>query len=106
MPSATLAESKLSTPPSSVKENAAGKISKRSDSVIDGKRGAGKPCGMPPKWLPIVSMGRRSNRAATEADTTVKSIPGQGGRQHCRKKISAADPAPMQNAAKLTVGSA
>src|SRR5580704_2419915 len=106
MPSATLAESRLSTPPSSVKDKAAGRISSRRDDVIGGNCGASKPCGISPKWLPMVSMGKCSNTAASDANTTAISIPGQPGRQLRRAKISAAEPAPTANAAGLRVGNA
>jgi len=43
MPSATLAESRLSTPPSNVNDNAVGKMSSTPDKVTGGHLGAGKP---------------------------------------------------------------
>src|SRR4051812_22498131 len=106
MASATLAESRLSTPPKRVKDNAAGKTSSKSDGVNFGMVGIGRPRGTPPKWLATVSIGRCSNSAATEAPATAISIPGHAGRQFRSVKINAAEPTPTPKADGLKVGSA
>jgi hypothetical protein len=54
----------------------------------------------------MVSIGKCSSSAATDANTTAISIPGQPARQLCRAKISAAELAPTANAAGLSVGKA
>ena len=80
MPSATLADSRLSTPPSRVKdERRRQHFENQVAYEIGGRRGTGKPCGMPPNRLPIVSTGRWNSQAATAASTTAISMPGQFG---------------------------
>src|SRR6185503_3539208 len=81
MPSATLAERRLSTPPRSVKESAAGNTCQISGKLISGSRGTGRLLGTPPNRVPIVSTGRCSKATAAEAATTAISIPGQPGRE-------------------------
>ena len=46
----------------------------------DASCGAGKVCGMPPKRVPMVSTGRPSAHAPTDATVTAISNPGQFGR--------------------------
>src|SRR3984957_10061339 len=87
MPSATLAESRLSTPPSSVKDKAAGRTSSSRDNVTSGNFGASRPCGTSPKWLPMVSIGKCSSTAATDDNITAINIPGKPGHQRQTAKI-------------------
>ncbi len=54
----------------------------------------------------MVSTGKRNSQAAAEASTTAISMPGQVGRRWRSKKINAAEPAPMANAAGLMLGRA
>ena len=103
MPSATFAESKLSTAPSSVNESAVGKISSSKEYEIDGNRGPGSPFGSCPKWLPIVSTGKWNNHAIAAASTTAISMPGQVGSNRRNTKINAAEPTPTTSAAGLIV---
>src|SRR6476660_1233757 len=104
MPSATLADSRLSTAPRSVKESAAGNTSRKDEVENDGNRGGGTPSGSWPKWLPMVSTGKWNSQATSEASTTAINIPGQFGSKRRSKKIKAAEPAPTANAAGLRVG--
>ena len=53
--------------------------------------------GMPPKRLPIVSIGRPSAKVATEPATTATSMPGQCGRSFRRPRIT-----PMVRRARAT----
>ena len=106
MPSATLAESRLSTAPSSVKDSAAGNTSSTDAYEIDGNRGPGNPSGSRPKWLPMVSTGKPNSHAATEASVTAISMPGQFGAISRSRKINATEPMPTASAAGLMVGSA
>ncbi len=80
MPSATLAESRLSIPPSRVKDSAAGSTWSTRCSDTVGALGIGRPCGMAPNRLATVSTGRWSSTAAIEAAVTAISMPGQVGR--------------------------
>jgi len=57
-PSAIFADSRLSTPPRSVKDSAAGSSSSSRAGVMAGSAGIGKLRGMPPVWLPMVSNSR------------------------------------------------
>jgi hypothetical protein len=95
MPSATLAESRLSTAPSNVKESAAGSTSSTNEVENGGNRGEGNPSGSWPKWLPMVSTGSLNSHAASEASTTAISMPGQFGSRRRSKKIRAAEPTPI-----------
>src|SRR5258707_8573889 len=106
MPSATLADSRLSTAPSSVNDSAAGNTSSTDDDENDGHRGEGKPCGSSPKWLPMVSTGRWNSHATSDASTTAINIPGQFGSKRLSRKIRAAEPTPTASAAGLMVGKA
>ncbi len=103
MPSATLADSRLSTPPSRVKDAAEGSTLSSSARSTCGSRGVGRVWGMPPKRVPIVSIGSRSRAASTEAATTAISMAGQFGRARRRPKIRAAEPAPNARLAGLIV---
>ena len=79
MPSATLADSRLSTAPRRVKESAAGNTSSTDEVENDGNRGGGTPSGSWPKWLPIVSTGKWNSHATKEARTTAINIPATVG---------------------------
>jgi len=73
-----------------VKDNAVGKISSRRDGLISGNLGAGRPCGMRPKWLPIVSIGKWSSSAAIESGSDCDQHPRPRwppvpqNKDHCR----------------------
>src|ERR1700739_755531 len=69
-----------------------------------GHRGAGHPSGSWPKWLPMVSTGRGDSHGASEVSATEINIPGQVGSRRRSRKIKAAEPAPIANAAGLMVG--
>ena len=103
MLSATLADNRLSTPPSKVKDRATGRSRTISSAETGGSAGAGRPCGSSPKRLPIVSTGRCSSLAITDATITASSIPGQLGLNRRCRKISAAEPIPRDKAAGLRV---
>src|SRR6202041_799228 len=53
---------------------------------------------------PMVSIGKCSSTAATDANITAISIPGKPGHQRRSAKIIAEEPAPTANAAGLMVG--
>ncbi len=106
MLSATFADSRLSTPPSSVNDRADGSSWRTSAHDSCGACGVGSPRGISPKRLPIVSAGSCSQAAAIEARTTAISIPGQFGRNRRTTKISAAHPRPSTAAAGVTVEAA
>ena len=106
MPSATFAESRLSTPPSSVKDSDAGRTCSSSAQENWGMCGTGRPRGISPNRLPMVSTGRCSSSAANDAITIAISIAGHAGRQARNAKITAAEPAPIASADQFRVGSA
>ena len=69
MLSATTADSRLSMPPSSAKDEGGGQhLDGPCRSTAAGRCGAGSDCGMPPKRVPMVSTGSAEKR-------------GHGGRQ-------------------------
>jgi hypothetical protein len=57
MESATVADKRLSMPPSNAKERDAGKTAATKSNDIGGRLGTGRVCGMPPKREPIVATG-------------------------------------------------
>ncbi len=81
MLSATTAESRLSMAPSSVKLSAAGRSCMMRAGLRSGRCGAGSVRAMPPNLVPIVSTGRCSSAAATDASATAMRKLGQCGRQ-------------------------
>ena len=58
MPSATTAESRLSTAASSATVNAEGSSGRIRSARNAGRANAGRPVGIPPKRVPMVSTGR------------------------------------------------
>jgi len=79
MPSATTAESRLSTPARNAIVKALGSSSAMRDIEISGITGAGKLVGMPPKREPIVSTGRPSIATPAAAATTAIRKAGSFG---------------------------
>lgn len=80
MPSATLADSRLSMAPRRLKERAVGITAPIWLQPRGGRRGIGNPCGIPPNRVDTVSTGNASNAAATDAPATPISIAGHCGR--------------------------
>ena len=106
MLSATTADSRLSMEPSSANEKASGNNCRISAQDAGGSAGAGKPRGMPPKREPMVSTGRCSGNASTEASNTASSRFGQCGRNRRPSMMMPTVTAAMIIAAGVAVGSA
>jgi hypothetical protein len=70
MPSATLADSRLSTAPRRVKDNAIGNTARTAAVENIGSLGVGTPLGSWPKWLPMVSTGKWNSQVASVASVT------------------------------------
>ncbi len=103
IPSATLADNRLSIPPSSVKARADGSTFQARPGANTGRTGAGRLPGMPPNRVPMVSTGSLSSAARTEAAMTAISMPGKLGRSRRTAKMRPAEPSPMARAVGFIV---
>ena len=106
MPSATTADRSDSIPPSTAKVKAYGmRITIRS-RLISGRCGAGRVLGTPPKRLPMVSTGRPSKAAITDASATTIRNPGHVGLKRRSSTMTAMEAAATAKAAGFKVGAA
>ncbi|MCY1235713.1 hypothetical protein D9M72_483400 [compost metagenome] len=89
--------------PSSANETASGKTAATRSKDNGGSAGLGRPPGMPPKRVPIVSVGRCNRATATDATAIAISMPGQCGLSLRRAKITAIVSAAVATVAGLIV---
>jgi len=76
IPSATTADSRLSTAASRATVNAEGNKGRICAAWKDGRENCGNPCGIPPNLLPIVSTGRWKTATAQVAMRSARMEPG------------------------------
>ncbi len=106
MLSATTADNNDSIPPRSAMANASGKTCSTRSTETTGSAGAGKPSGMPPNRVPIVSTGSPSTATASAAAATATSIPGAVGRSRLSTTTIAIVASAKARATGLTVPTA
>ena len=92
--------------PSKAKESALGRTACIFSREKAGSAGNGGVEGMPPKRLPIVSMGSWSVAQTTEAPATAISMAGQAGLNLRTAKMDAMTPSATTGATGWKVGSA
>ena len=103
MPSATTADRSDSMAPSSAKAMASGSTACILARLKAGIAGAGRLLGMPPKRVPMVSIGRFRTTVSTAASPTATSMPGQCGFQRLRPRMVPMDSTAIAAAATLIV---